>query len=229
MFVICAVGSFGCRAWGASDASRTMPANAAGHGHGSGSGNLDDYIARMESPDRVQWQMPEQVVSALNLKPGERVADLGCGPGYFTLPLAEAIGPTGMIWAVDIEPKMLHRLQEQAEDRKLQNIQTVLTTEDDPGLPIGAVDTIFIVNTYHHFSYRPVYVSKLKRALAPGGRIVIIDFVPKSRDERGFGPPREMQLSRQTVDAELATSGFHPAAEHAFLPEQYFVEYRLKQ
>ena len=90
-------------------------------------------------------------------------------------------------------------------------------------------DTILIVDTYHHFSYRPVYVARLKKALAPGGRIVIIDFVPKSREERGFGPRLEMQLSRKVVDAELATSGFYPAAEHTFLPEQYFVEYLLKK
>lgn len=183
----------------------------------------------MESPDRAVWQKPDEVIAALQLRRGERVADVGCGPGYFTLPIADAVGPQGKVWAVDIESRMLDRLREHAADRSLQNIDMVLAKEDDPALPGGAVDTIFIVDTYHHFSYRPVYVAKLKKALAPGGRIVIIDFVPKSREERGFGPPLEMQLSRKVVDAELATSGFYPAAEHTFLPEQYFVEYLLKK
>ncbi len=100
--------------------------------------------------------------------------------------------------------------------------------ENDPKLPAGEVDTIFIVDTYHHFNYRPVYVAKLRRALAPGGRIVIIDFIPKSREERGFGPRLEMQLDRATIDSEMAASGLQPAAVHTFLPEQYFVEYHVK-
>ena len=194
-----------------------------------GSRDIGDYIRRMESGDRAVWQKPDEVVAALNLKPGERIADVGCGPGYFTLPLAEAVGPTGKVWAVDIETEMLDRLRQHIAEGGLSNIEPQLVPENDPMLPAGEVDTILIVNTYHHFSYRPVYVSKLRRALAPGGRIVIIDFIPKSREERGFGPRLEMQLERATVDGEMAASNLQPAAVHTFLPEQYFVEYRVKQ
>jgi SAM-dependent methyltransferase len=124
---------------------------------------------------------------------------------------------------------MLDRLRKHIAEGDLSNIEPQLVPENDPMLPAGEVDTILIVNTYHHFSYRPVYVSKLRRALAPGGRIVIIDFIPKSREERGFGPRLEMQLERATVDGEMAASNLQPAAVHTFLPEQYFVEYRVKQ
>ena len=227
MLVLCACGWFGCRMSGGSSSGTSQV--AASSDHHAGQRDLGGYIARMESSDRAEWQQPEQVIAALEVRLGERIADLGCGPGYFTLLLAEAVGPAGKVWGIDIEPAMLARLRQHIQHRKIQNILPVQCSEDDPALPAAEVDTIFIVNTYHHFSYRPVYVSKLKRALAPEGRIVIIDFVPKSREERGFGPRLEMQLSRSTVDAELATSGFYPAAEHGFLPEQYFVEYRLKQ
>ena len=71
--------------------------------------NLDESIARQESPERAKWQKPDEVVAALKLEPGERAADVGCGPGYFTLPIANAVGPTGKVWAVDIEPQMLAR------------------------------------------------------------------------------------------------------------------------
>ncbi len=229
MLALCACGWSGCRMSGGSDSSEATPPVATSHHQPPAQRDFSDYIARMESSDRAKWQKPEQVLSALQLRPGERIADVGCGPGYFTLRFAEAVGAAGTVWGVDIEPAMLARLREQMRDRKIENIRAVHCTESDPALPAGQVDTIFIVNTYHHFEYRPVYVSRLKQALAPGGRIVIIDFVPKSRKERGFGPRLEMQLSRKTVDAELATSGFYPAAEHSFLPEQYFVEYRLKQ
>ncbi len=232
VFVLCTFGSFGCQTLTGSVSGRDNSGNSSDtqpraddHGHR----DLENYIARMESPDRQVWQKPEQVIAALQLEPGEKVADLGCGPGYFTLPVAKAVGPQGRVWAVDIEPRMLERVRQHTANNKLQNIEMVLAQANDPHLPEGQVDTILIVNTYHHFNYRPVYVSKLRRALAPGGRVVIIDFVPKPRAERGFGPPLEMQLSRKVVDAELATSGFYPAVEHTFLPEQYFVEYLLKE
>ena len=193
------------------------------HGH---SDNLDDYIARQESPDRAKWQKPDEVVAALKLEPGQRVADVGCGPGYFTIPIAKAVGPTGKVWAVDIEPKMLARAREHAVAAGLSNIEYVHCLADDPRLPVASVDTIVIVNTFHHFADRRAYVAKLRKALLPGGRIVNIDFIPKPREQRGFGPPLEMQLPRETVDADMAAAGLRPARVHEFLPEQYFVEYR---
>ncbi len=191
--------------------------------------DINAYMAAMESPQRAAWQKPDQVLAALKLRPGERVADVGAGPGYFTLPIAEAVGKTGKVWAVDIEPKMLDRCRERANAEGIDNIQYILAREDDPLLPDGGVDTIFIVDTYHHFGERPAYVARLRRALADGGRIVIIDFVPKSREERGFGPPLSMQLSQATVDEEMATADLRPALVHTFLPEQYFVEYRVQE
>ncbi len=84
------------------------------------------------------------------------------------------------------------------------------------------------MNTYHHFDARQEYVPKLVSALAPSGRLVNIDFIPKSREERGFGPRLEMQLSREAVDAEMSAAGLRAVAAHSFLPEQYFVEYRAE-
>ena len=230
MVVICVPAIGGCRMSHPREA-KPEPAPKPSHssaGHHGGR-NIKDYIQRMESADRAAWQKPDEVIAALNIKPGERIADVGCGPGYFTLPLAEAVGPAGKVWAVDIQAEMLDRLREHIAERGVSNIEPQLVPENDPRLPPGQVDTVFIVNTYHHFSYRPVYVSKLRRALAPGGRIVILDFIPKSREQRGFGPRLEMQLDRATIDSEMAASGLQPTAVHRFLPEQYFVEYRVKQ
>ncbi len=228
--VICVPSFCGCHTTnprGAKSGPSSAPAHNGPAHHGSR--DIKDYIRRMESADRAAWQKPDEVIAALKLRPGERIADVGCGPGYFTLPLAEAVGPAGKVWAVDVQAEMLDRLREHLAKRELSHIEPQLVPENDPRLPSGQVDTVFIVNTYHHFSYRPVYVSKLRRALAPGGRIVIIDFIPKSREQRGFGPKLEMQLDRATVDREMAASGLRPAAVHTFLPEQYFVEYRVKQ
>ncbi len=190
--------------------------------------DIGSYIANMESPDRAEWQQVEQVLAALNLQPGDRVADVGCGPGYFAIPLARAVGPTGVVWAVDIEPKMLERLRQHIAEANVDNIRTVLAPDNDPTLPPGAVDTILIVNTYHHFPDRPAYVAKLKRALTPGGRIANIDFIPRTREARGFGPSFDHQLAREAADKEMAANGLYPAVVHTFLPEQYFVEYRTR-
>ena len=230
LVVICVPSFCGCHTSNPSGAKLVRapePAHDGAARHGSR--DIEDYIRRMESADRAAWQKPDEVIAALNIKPGERIADVGCGPGYFTLPLADAVGLTGKVWAVDIQAEMLDRLREHIAKRELSNIEPQLVPENDPRLLPGQVDTVFIVNTYHHFSYRPVYVSKLRSALAPGGRIVIIDFIPKSREQRGFGPRLEMQLDRATIDLEMAASGLKPAAVHTFLPEQYFVEYRVKQ
>ena len=183
-------------------------------------------MAAMEAPGRKRWQKPDEVVAALKLEPGERVADVGSGPGYFTLRLAKAVGPTGKVWAVDIEQVLLDRLGEHAADAKLDNIECVLTVPHKPSLPPGRIDTALLVNTYYYLSNPRDYMIRLGEALAPGGRIVIIDLIPRSRAERGFGPPLHKQVSRERVDAVMSAVGFKPTAVHTFLPEQYFVEYR---
>lgn len=172
--------------------------------------------------------MRNEVVEALAIRSGEAIADIGCGPCYFTIPIARETGPQGTVWAVDIEPRMLQRCQEHIEKADLTNIKLVHCTPDDPHLPDGQIDTVLIVNTYHHIQNRPDYLAKLKRALVPGGRVVIIDFIPKSQQERGFGPPLERQLSKLTVEREFHAAGFSRSKSHEFLPEQYFIEFRTQ-
>jgi ubiquinone/menaquinone biosynthesis C-methylase UbiE len=190
--------------------------------------DVDAYIARLEGEGRAEWQKPDEVMAALALGPGERVADIGAGSGYFTIRMAKAVGAGGVVWAVDVEQGMLDHVKKRASAEGLRNIRLHLVAEDDPALPSGQIDTILIVNTYHHFPDRPAYVRKLRAALAAGGRVVNMDFRPKAREERGFGPSLDRQLARETVDAEMAQAGLKPVSAHDFLPEQYFVEYRVE-
>ena len=186
------------------------------------------YQAALEDPQRAAWQKPDQVVRVLRLRRGERVADVGAGTGYFSIPVAKAVGPRGRVYAVDVARQMIDYVSERARREGLKQVVPILAPSNRPSLPDAGVDTIFIVNTYHHLDDRASYLALLERALVPGGRMVVIDFVPKPREERGYGPPLEMQVSRQQVDAELAAAGFVPAEVHDFLPEQYFVEYRRR-
>ncbi len=183
------------------------------------------YIAMLEREDRTEFQKPDEVMKALALLPGERVADIGAGSGYFTIPVAQAVGPEGLVWAIDIRQEMLDYLRNRLEEEQVENVRLMLVDEDDPQLPAGRVDTILMIDTLHYIQERAAYAAKLRVGLAPGGRIVIIDYRPKSWEERPWGPPPEQQISREQVDTDFATAGLKPVRVHEFLPEQYFVEY----
>ena len=184
------------------------------------------YIAMLERPERESFQKPDQVMAALALRPGERVADIGAGSGYFTVRAARAVGPTGLVWAIDISQEMLDHLGKRLQAEKLENVRVAKVAADDPQLPPAGVDTILMVDTLHYIKDRAAYARRLRAGLAPGGRVVVIDYIPKSPEERPWGPPPEQKMSREEVDAAMAAAGMTPARVHEFLPEQFFVEYR---
>jgi len=189
---------------------------------------LEGYLAMLERPERNEFQKPDQVMAALALKKGERVADIGAGSGYFTIPVAKAVGPEGVVWALDIEPFMVDAVEKRARESHLKNVKPMLVEKDDPKLPPGGVDTILMVDTYHYVKNRAEYAKKLRAGLAPGGRVVIIDYIPKPWEVRPWGPLPHQQFPKETVDAEMAAGGLKPAKVHDFLTEQYFVEYRAE-
>jgi SAM-dependent methyltransferase len=183
------------------------------------------YANLLERPNREEVQKSPEIMKALAFKPGERVADIGAGTGYFTIPVAKAVGPTGHVSAIDISPEMLEFLDLRIKAHKLDNVELSRVTPDDPQLAPGSVDTILMVDSIHYVKDRTTYAGKLRAGLAPGGRLVIIDYRPKPISERPWGPPPEQQFPRETLDAEMAAAGFKVVAAHDFLPEQFFVVY----
>jgi arsenite methyltransferase len=183
------------------------------------------YIASLEDPARDAWQKPREVVAALGLREGERVADIGAGSGYFALRFAHHLGQAGHVFAVDVSRPMIDHLTARVADAGLTNVTTVLAAPDDPKLPEGGIDTIFVCNTWHHIDERPAYLRTLQRALRPGGRVVIVDF---HKEGVPVGPPPSMKLTREEVVAEAAEAGFALVEEHELLPYQYFLEFRPK-
>jgi len=187
---------------------------------------LKGYLWILERPERDAYQQPDRVMEVLAFRTGERVADVGAGSGYFTRRLSRAVGPGGTVWAVDIRAEILAVLEERARREGLTNVRLQQVQPDDPRLPAGGIDTILLVDTLHYVKARGDYAKRLRAALAPGGRVVIIDFVPKPLEERPWGPPPEQKMSREEVDAAMAEAGLFPARVHDFLSEQFFVEYR---
>jgi ubiquinone/menaquinone biosynthesis C-methylase UbiE len=187
------------------------------------------YIAMLERPERESFQKPKEVMAALALRPGERVADIGAGSGYFTIPVAKAVGPTGIVWALDIRQEMLDYIAKRLEVEKLTNVKLGLVKPDDPLLPAAGVDTILLVDTLHYVQDRAAYAKKLRAGLAPGGRVVVIDYIPKPFNERPWGPTPEQQFSKEQIDRDMAAAGLKPVKVHTFLTEQYFVEYAVEE
>ncbi|WP_437663428.1 class I SAM-dependent methyltransferase [Sorangium sp. So ce1182] len=199
-------------------------AEHAGHGHGAGPlvhrfERAEDWVARFEGPERDAWQKPASVVAAMRIAPGMRVADLGAGTGYFLPHLSRAVGPTGAVVGLDIEPDMVRYMAERATRERLANVTARQVRPDDPGLEPGSVDRILVVDTWHHIPDRPAYAAKLKAALRPDGAVVVVDFTDAARQ----GPPKEHRIPAEAVAAELRAGGLSPQIVAEDLPEQYIV------
>jgi len=190
------------------------------HSHQHSFSDAEKWAHVFDDPERDAWQKPHAVIQALALKPAARVADLGAGTGYFSARLASML-PQGRVYAVDIEPDMVRYLEARAKRENLRNLIAVEGAPDNPRLP-EKVDLILLVDVYHHIEDRARYFRVLRGALRPGGRIAIIDFTLDSPQ----GPPRAARVAPETVKAEMRAAGHALAAEHRFLPHQYFLVFR---
>jgi len=178
--------------------------------------NAEQWSKVFDDPARDAWQKPAEVIRALALPPDASVADIGAGTGYFSVRLARAV-PRGRVYAVDIAPTMVKHLEVRAQHEKLANLIARQGGADDPRLP-QPVDLVLLVDTYHHIGDREAYFRRLRASLTGDGRLAIIDFRPDSP-----AGPRQGRVAPDTVKAELARAGYRLAAEHGFLPYQYFL------
>ena len=130
----------------------------------------------LERPEREQEERPELLLPALKLKPGDVVADIGAGTGYYTRRLAKLVGDKGTVYAVDIQQEMLDLLTNKMAELKIHNVKPILGTITDPNLPVRSIDLILMVDVYHEFDYPYEMAQALCRALKPGGRMVFVEF-----------------------------------------------------
>jgi ubiquinone/menaquinone biosynthesis C-methylase UbiE len=180
--------------------------------------DAERWAERFESAEREAWQMPDRVVEALAPATGTSVADIGSGTGYFARRFATAVGEAGTVYAADIEPEMAAYVRRRADEDGQRNLVPVLASYDDPRLPDGAIDLVFICNTWHHIQDRVDYARRLAGDLAPGGRVAIVDFLP---GELPVGPRPEHKLSAEEVAAEFEEAGYRLSESLDFLTYQY--------
>ena len=178
----------------------------------------EKYIASMDKPDRVL--KIDEVIAKLELKPGDIVADIGSGSGSFSIPMAKAIAPNGILYAVDIDQAMLDHVAERAKKEGVSNLRTVLGEYDDPKLPVKNVGVAFFHRVLHMIEHRQAYLNATSKYLKPDGRVVVID---KNRED---SPDSWMWLNRSDVDTWMAAISFYPAEHFSVFDDRYFVVYQ---
>jgi ubiquinone/menaquinone biosynthesis C-methylase UbiE len=169
-----------------------------------------------ESRDREEE--PAKLMKALNLKKGQTVCDLGCGNGFYTTKLAEAVGPEGTVLAVDIQKEMLDMLKRRAEQAKVKNIQPILGTTWDPKLPENKIDLVLLVDTYHEIDHPVEILAAIRKSLSKTGRLCLVEFRAEDPDV----PIKPLhKMSKKQIMKEIPANGFKLAEEFDGLPWQH--------
>ena len=180
----------------------------------------------LERESREAEERPEELLEILGLKPGDRVADVGCGTGYFARRMAARVLPGGVIYAEDIQPRMLERVRTRAAEEGIGNIRTILGTETDPKLPPGGIDLILLVDVYHEFQKPKEMLAHLKKALAPGGRVALVEYRAEGETARHIH--RDHRMSVEQVLAEWVPAGFELIERVESLPTQHLFLFRAR-
>ncbi len=168
---------------------------------------------------------PDQVLETLALRPGHNVADIGAGGGYFSLRFAEAVGREGYVFAVDTNSDFLEFIKESAKEKGLDNVETVLATEDGLTLP-ESVDLVFMRNLCHHITDRVEYFTRLKRVLKLDGRIAILEY--RSARRFSFRGVFGHYVPREIIIEEMTQAGYQLEEDLDFLPEQSFTIFSVR-
>jgi len=175
---------------------------------------------------RDEWQLPNRVMAALDLKQGIHIADVGCGPGYFVPYLSRAAGQGGRVFAVDIQSRMLSLVERQAARLDLDNVDTVLSKETDTRLEPRSVDLAVMVNVYYELGAPEALLENLSKVLETEGQLAIIDY-RVDKNAESVGPPLSHRVAQERVIAEAERAGFRLLKTHDFLPYQYFLLFEL--
>lgn len=174
----------------------------------------------LERTERQQEEDPERALRVLAVQPGSTVADVGAGSGYYTRRLSQLVGPSGKVYANDLQPGMLQILRSRLERERILNVEPVLGAVDDPRLPANAVDLILMVDVYHEFSEPQAMLRHMRTALKPGGRLVLLEY--RAEDPRvPIRPEHKMTVAQAKLEVE--SEGFALTTVNEDLPWQHIL------
>jgi precorrin-6B methylase 2 len=179
----------------------------------------------LERPEREREEEPAKLMKALKLRPGDVVADIGAGSGYFTFRLADAVGPKGKVYANDIQKEMLDLIRQRQRAKRVSNVEPLLGTITDPKLPPASVDLILLVDVYHEFSHPYEMTEAMIKALKPGGRLVFVEY----RLEDPKVPILLVhKMSQRQVLKEMAIHPLRHLETSDLLPRQHIIVFEKK-
>jgi ubiquinone/menaquinone biosynthesis C-methylase UbiE len=180
----------------------------------------------LERATREEEEAPAKLLAKLALRPGQNVADLGCGSGFYSRRMAPLIGPAGKVYAVDIQPEMLRMLEESARQESLTNIVPILGEADDPKLPAGAIDWILLVDVYHELQSPEPVLARMREALAPEGRVALVEF--RLEGDSAAHIRTEHRMSVEQVLAEWEPAGFELVELWEEMPTQHVFVFKRR-
>jgi len=175
-----------------------------------------------ENERREVYMKRDAIVAAAGVKPGMTVADIGAGTGLFTMLFADAVKPNGKVVAVDISPAFVEYIQSTAKKRRVKNVSAVVANGTEVGLPDSSVDLAYLSDVYHHFEHPAETLASIRKALKPGGRMVVIDYeripgrTPQARIEH-------VRVDKQQAISEIEAAGFKLLEEKKLMRENYYL------
>jgi ubiquinone/menaquinone biosynthesis C-methylase UbiE len=183
--------------------------------------SAEEWIRTLDAPTRIASLKVPETITALKLKPGQVVADIGAGSGIFSLPLARAVKPGGSVYAVDIDKELVDHVSEAATEQGLTNVQGVVGAATDPNMPDN-VDLAFINDVLHHIENRALYLKNLAEYLKPGGRIAVIEFLP---DQSPHKAEPTLVVSEAQTTEWMTAAGLRVVEKVNLFTDKYFVIY----
>jgi predicted methyltransferase len=178
-------------------------------------------LGLLEIPDRAAWQKPDQIMDALGIADGSTVADIGPGAGWFTIRLANRVGPRGLVYAEDVQREMLEATRRRVAREGLLNVETRLGTGTDPNLPEARLDAVLIVDVYPEVDDRVTFLRNLRKAIKPNGRIGIVNYKP-GRGGPGPAADEGVRVDATVVERDAQAAGIRILTRKN-LPFQYLL------
>jgi ubiquinone/menaquinone biosynthesis C-methylase UbiE len=176
-----------------------------------------DWLDRAE---RDQEEDPDRAIDVLKLAKGATVADIGAGSGYMTEKLSKKVGPMGKVYASDIQPGMIDLLNKRIAKRKLANVTPILGVQDDPRLPVEAIDLVLMVDVYHELAQPQLMLRHIKASLKPGGRLALVEY---RKEDPNVPIKPEHKMSVAEAKLEVEAEGFKLTTTNEDLPRQHIL------
>jgi ubiquinone/menaquinone biosynthesis C-methylase UbiE len=187
-----------------------------------GARTADEWIKLLETPARIEALKLDEIISKLQLKPGDVVADLGAGSGVFSVPLARAVGAAGKVYAVEVDRALVEYIGRKIKDQHITNVQPVLGKFADPALPASDVDLALMHDVLHHVDDRAGYLKQVVRYLKPAGRIAIVE---PDAEKGGHRDNPKLQITREQLRTWMTEAGLAQSAEFPLGEERWYVIY----